>query len=177
MVEIKQFDDSQLEQVKEVVKSAFYREGKDSQFNEWNFIDDVRRDRAYIEELCFVAVDDSEYLGYVLLTEAHINANVGLVLGPLAVKDTHQKKGIGKQLVRYAIERAKALGYCWIALTGGDYYYQFGFEDASTYDVRINEGHPENKYLKLLILDESKTVHEGCIVFADSFYDANGELL
>ncbi len=177
MIKIKQFVNKDLELAMKVVKLAFYREGKDDKFNEWNFIDQVRSDKAFVDELCLIAISDDEYVGYNLLTKASISNENGLVLGPLAVKPTHQKRGVGKKLVEYAIDKAKELGYKWIALIGGDYYYQFGFKNASSYGVIISDDHPENKYLKILVLSEDKVVNEGKIKFADSFYDESGELL
>ena len=177
MVRIKQFESDDLERAKEVVKLAFYRDGKNDEFNEWNFIDKVRKDKSFVDELCLIAISEDEYVGYNLLTKASIGNENGLVLGPLAVKPNHQKLGVGKKLVEHAIEKAKELGYSWITLTGGDYYYQFSFKDASSYGVIIGEDHPENKYLKILILSDDEYVPEGNIKFADSFYDENGELL
>lgn len=177
MIRIKQFENKDLELAMEVVKLAFYREGKDDEFNEWNFINQVRSDKSFVSELCLLAIIEDEHVGYNLLTKAGINNEEGLVLGPLAVKPTYQKLGVGKKMVEYAIEKAKELGYKWIVLTGGDYYYQFGFEDASLYGVIISDDHPENKYLKILVLAEDKVVTEGSIKFAEPFYDENGELL
>lgn len=177
MVRIKQFESKDLEFTKEVVRLAFYRDGKDDEFNEWNFIDHVRNDKSFVDELCLIAVTEDEYIGYNLLTKAFIGNERGLVLGPLAVKPSHQKLGVGKKLVEHAIEKAKELEYRWISLTGGDYYYQFSFKDASTYGVIIGDGHPENKYLKILILTDDDYVCSGKLKFADSFYDENGDLL
>lgn len=177
MVKIKKFENSQLNEVKKVVKEAFYFEGKDLKFNEWNFIDSIRNDKAYIEELCLTAINDKEYIGYILLTEASINEDKGLALGPIAVKSSKQKMGVGKKLVREAINKAKDMGYDWIILVGGDYYYQFGFCDAEKYDIKISENHPENKYIKIIILNENTVINNGYLKFADSFYNENGELL
>jgi predicted N-acetyltransferase YhbS len=177
MVRIKQFESKDLERSMEVVRLAFDRDGKDEKFNEWNFIDQVRNDKSFVDELCLIATVEDEFVGYNLLTKASIGNESGLVLGPLAVKPTRQKLGVGKKLVEHAIEKAKELGYRWISLTGGDYYYQFSFKDASTYGVMIDDGHPENKYLKILILSNDDYVCGGKLKFADSFYDENGELL
>lgn len=166
----------EIERVKEVVKEAFYREDKDLLNNEWEFVDKVRSDEGYVEELSLVAMIDDEVVAYIIFTRAKVGASEGLVLGPLAVKPKYQALGVGKELSEYGLERAKALNYKWISVLGGDYYYQFGFEDALDYSLVIEEGLDENKYLKIMFLDHKRSV-SGKIRYCDTFYDGDGNLL
>lgn len=177
-MELRSVSKKDLQEVKDIVKSAFYREGKDEEFNEWKFVEKVTHDKGFVEELCQVAVLNGEIVGYILLAEAHIGKSKGLSLGPLAVSPAYQKKGIGKQLIRHGLEKAQGLGYEWVALTGGDYYLQFGFEPALQYDVILSENNPENEYLKILFLNRiSADKVCGVMRFCDSFYNEDGELL
>ncbi|WP_353094681.1 N-acetyltransferase [Tissierella praeacuta] len=178
MIEIRKATKNDLQEMKAIVKSAFYREGKDEIFNEWEFVEKVTYDKGFIKELCQVAVLDGKITGYILLSEAQIGNKKGLSLGPLAVTPVYQSKGIGKQLIKNGLDQAKALGYEWVALTGGDYYLQFGFEPALKYHIILSEDNPENEYLKILFLNRSN-VDKVCGVmrFCDSFYNENGELL
>lgn len=177
MTLIKQFEKHELEPIKELVKQAFYRDDKSEGFNEWNFVETIREDAAFVEEMCLIAKIEEEYVGYVLSTEAHIGGECGLVLGPIAVKPSHQKSGVGKNLMAHSIDKAKALGFKWIVILGGDYYYQFGFEDASLMEIIISENHPANGHLKIMLLSDEKMVSKGAIKFAGSFYNEDGELL
>ena len=178
MVKIRQATKYDLQDIKVTVKSAFYREGKDERFNEWEFVDRVTKDKDFVKELCQVAVLDDEIVGYILLSKAKIGDYQGLSLGPLAVKPIYQGKGIGKLLINNGIESAKALGYNWIALTGGDYYFQFGFEPALKYNIILSENNPENKYLKINFLNKINSIEIcGTMRFCDSFYNSEGELL
>lgn len=175
-ITIRQAGDNDIEEIKGIVKEAFDRPGKNEYFNEWEFVDKVRIDSGFIPELCLIATIDKEIVGYILLSKALIDKNGGLSLGPLAVKPSYQGKGIGKRLIDYGLKKAKEKGFEWIALTGGDYYTQFGFESALKYGVVLADNHPENPYLKIKFLDIKREV-SGKMRFCDSFYDENGELL
>jgi predicted N-acetyltransferase YhbS len=53
----------------------------------------------------------------------------GHMLGPLAVRPSHKSKGIGRELVRIAIEAARRKGSEAVILVGDPpYYMQLGFE-------------------------------------------------
>lgn len=173
---VRQAIDGDMEEIKTVVRSAFDRPGKNEYFNEWEFARRVRNDSGFFPELCFVATNNNQIIGYILLSKALIGLNQGLTLGPLAVKPSYQRKGIGKKLIEYGLEKAKELNFEWVALTGGDYYTQFGFESALKYDIVLGDNHPENPYLKIKFLGINRNV-SGEIKFCDSFYDENGELL
>lgn len=173
---IRQASDNDIGEIKSVVKAAFDRPGKDQYFNEWEFVDKVRNDSGFIPDLCLVAIIDSEIVGYILLSKALIGENEGLALGPLAVRPDCQRKGIGKRLIETGIEKAKEHEFDWIALTGGDYYRQFGFETALDYGIKLGDNHPENPYLKITFLNNNRNI-AGNMRFCDSFYDENGNLL
>lgn len=173
---IRQAADNDIFEIKEILRKAFDRPGKNESFNEWEFADKVRNDSGFIRELCFVATNNNQIIGYMLLSKALIGINEGLTLGPLAVKPSYQRKGIGKKLIEYGLEKAKGLNFEWIALTGGDYYTQFGFEPALRYGIVIGEDHPENLYLKIKFLNGNVSI-SGKIRFCDSFYDEDGDLL
>lgn len=177
MIEIKQFENQDLELIKAVVKEAFYREDKDSEFNEWNFVDRIRSDTNFVKALCFIAKNNEEYVGYNILTKGSIGGEEGLILGPIAVKPSYQRKGIGKKLIENATKKAENLGYRWIALIGGDYYFQFGFESGKRYGVKIASMHPGNDFVKIKFLNNTTTVSSGNIKFADAFYSDKDELL
>ncbi|MBS6194633.1 MAG: N-acetyltransferase [Clostridiales bacterium] len=175
---IETLDRKNLAHAKEALKDAFWREGKNSLFNEWEFAEILLNDRDYIKELCLIAIRNLEVVGYNALTPAMIGEKKGLALGPLGVKKNSQRQGIGKTLVKESIRRAKKLGYDWIVLLGGEYYAQFSFESAMPYGVFLEKDSPENKDIQILFLNEtSKSGLEGKLVYCDSFYDEDGQLL
>lgn len=178
MIEIREATENDLKAVKEVLKAAFYREGKDEVFNEWEFAEKVIGDKGFVKELCLIAVVEGKVIGYILLSKAQIGEHLGLSLGPLAVMPEYQNRGAGKQLVRKGLEQAKLLGYRYVALTGGEYYLQFGFEPALQHHIILSENNPENSSLKICFLSKSnKGEISGVMRFCDSFYNEKGELL
>jgi putative acetyltransferase len=177
-VEIRVVTKSGLPAVKAVLKEAFWRQGKSEVFNEWELAQRVMSDDGYIDELCLLAKDEDNVVGYILLSRATIGNLSGLSLGPVAVKPVRQKSGIGKALMRHALNKAKEMGFEWVAVLGGDYYRQFGFVDASDFGVVLSENNPENVYLKILFLqDDMRTIPGGKLRYCSSFYDADGALL
>lgn len=161
-----------------VLKEAFWRPGKNEAFNEWTLARRVISDEGYIPQLCMIAKEEDSVCGYILLSRASVAGRTGLSLGPLAVRSSYQRRGIGRALVRRALEKARAMGFEWVAVLGGDYYRQFGFEDSSDHGVILCAGHPENKYLKILFLN-GQGLHsiQGELRYCAAFYDESGALL
>ena len=109
-MEIKTFDNSYLQEVKNVLKDVFFNEYSKENYNEWEFAESVLKTNGYIPELCLIALEENQVIGYNALTIAKIGETEGLALGPLGVKQTYQNKGIGTCLVEESIRRAKRQG-------------------------------------------------------------------
>ena len=97
--------------------------------------ENIRRGRIPAEGLAIVARDhDGHVIGTVRLwnIEAGVNAEGTpintLLLGPLAVDEIYEGKGVGSALMRAAILEAKNRGHGAILLVGdAPYYERFGF--------------------------------------------------
>lgn len=95
----------------------------------------IRRNRIPAEGLALVARDrDGHVIGSVRLwnVEAGVNAEGravdALLLGPLAVDQAHEGRGIGSALMRAAITEARKRGHGAVLLVGdASYYERFGF--------------------------------------------------
>ena len=111
MEDIRTFRKGDLQNVKEVLRESFFVKGKDEVYNEWEFAESVLKTNGYIPELCLIALEENQVIGYNALTIAKIGETEGLALGPLGVKQTYQNKGIGTCLVEESIRRAKKAGY------------------------------------------------------------------
>ena len=108
--------------------------------------------------------------GYILLSRASIADSEGLGLGPLAVRSSCQSRGIGRALVRSALEKARDMGFEWVAVLGGGYYRQFGFMDAADLGLVIGEDHPENPFLKILFLrDQTVSIRRAVLRYCAAF--------
>lgn len=74
-----------------------------------------------------VAAEDDRLAGHVGLSRLR-SPERALALAPLAVAESARNRGVGSQLVRQALERAKRLGYGIVFVLGEpDYYERFGF--------------------------------------------------
>lgn len=93
----------------------------------------VREQGPHDRGLSFVAIaqDGEKLLGSVRMTwiETAGTGARGLLLGPLAVLDGLKGKGIGKALLRKAVDAAREAKAPYILLVGDKpYYWPFGFE-------------------------------------------------
>jgi len=80
-------------------------------------------------ELSLVARDGTKIVGSVRQTRILIGTLPALLLGPLVVHESYKNIGIGRELMRRAVESAKVKGYKLILLVGDESYYgRFGFK-------------------------------------------------
>lgn len=177
-MEIKTFERAYLQETKAVLKDAFFHEGSNEKFNEWEFAETVLESDGYLPELCVVALDGETLVGYNILTRAEIGGRPGLALGPLGVQKEYQNTGAGSALVKECVGRAAKLNHPWIALLGGDYYSRFGFEKGSPYGITVSDNAFDNEHLQILFLDKAaKNKISGKLVYCSAFYDSEGNLL
>ena len=75
-----------------------------------------------------------------------------LLLGPLAVDCTSQKRGIGAALMRHAIAAARARGHRAVLLVGDAAYYgRFGFSAAQTGALWMPGPYEQSRLLALAL--------------------------
>ena len=105
----------------------------------------VRASPGYVRELTFVAEDDGEPVGFTMLSYVRAGERDVLILTPMAIRPDRQRTGIGKLIVRAALDAAEARGEPVVLVEGvPSYYPQFGFRSAGELgferpDVRIPE--------------------------------------
>lgn len=105
------------------------------------------RHRDGILDLSLVAeLNDGTLVGHIICSNAIVKTKdcelSVLNFGPLSVRPEYQKQGVGKALIRAMIEKASCLGYGAILFFGRpEYYPQFGFKEASVYDIYDAEGY------------------------------------
>jgi len=79
--------------------------------------------------LSFVAIAGDRLVGSVRLTGIRIGDAPALLLGPLAVAPHFANRGAGRELVRTALDAARAQGHRLVLLVGDrPYYGPLGFE-------------------------------------------------
>jgi predicted N-acetyltransferase YhbS len=88
----------------------------------------IREGGPHDRALSFVALCSGEVIASVRMTPIAAGKGRALLLGPLAVRPRHKGIGIGKKLVRVALEAAEKAGWGVVILVGDEPYYgPFGF--------------------------------------------------
>ncbi|MCL6706977.1 N-acetyltransferase [Pseudomonas sp. R2.Fl] len=89
----------------------------------------IREQGPHDRLLSFVCADNGETIASVRMTPVLAGAVKGHLLGPLAVRPSHKNMGIGRELVRIAIDAARRKGSEAVILVGDPpYYMPLGFE-------------------------------------------------
>ena len=102
----------------------------------------------FIPELAFVMEDDGKIIGQNVfvkaqITKSKVTAFPILTMGPICIANEYKRKGYGKILLDYSLEKAKALGYGAVCFEGNiDFYGKSGFDFASKFGIKYH-GLPE----------------------------------
>jgi putative acetyltransferase len=169
LIEIRQEIPSDIPAVYEVNQSAF---GQD---NEARLVDLLRKSNAYIPELSLVATADNQIAGHILFTKIKIVNEKGtefdsLALAPLAVRKDLQNKGIGGQLIRYGLNKAKELGHRSVIVLGHAHYYpKFGFVPAEKWRINAPFKTAANVFMAIELIQQGLTGVSGTVHYPKEF--------
>ena len=111
-------------------------------------LNQLRHDPAFIPELDFVMEEEGKLIGQNMFMRATIKADDGrdipiMTMGPICITPERKRKGYGKILLDYSLEKAKELGCGAVCFEGNiDFYGKSGFTQASTFGIRYH-GLPE----------------------------------
>ncbi len=95
----------------------------------------IREGGPHERALSFVATHAGDVIASVRITRIAAGEGRGLLLGPLAVRPAFKNLGIGRRLVRLALEAAANAGASLVLLVGDEPYYgPLGFK-------RVPRGH------------------------------------
>ena len=109
----------------------------------------LRNDKDFVPELDFVMEKDGRIIGQNIFVKAVICADDGrhipiMTMGPICIANDLKRKGYGKILLDYSIEKAKQMGVGALCFEGNiDFYGKSGFTYASEYGIRYH-GLPED---------------------------------
>lgn len=130
--------------VENLVRESFwnvYRPG----CSEHYVIHTLRDDKAFVKELDFVMEKDGEIIGQNMFMKTVIEADDGkiipvLTMGPICITNDLKRKGYGKILLDYSLQKASELGFGAVLFEGNiDFYGKSGFEYAKKFDIRYHD--------------------------------------
>lgn len=83
----------------------------------------IREGGPHERALSFVAMYQGAVIASVRMTRVAAGEGSALLLGPLAVRPDYKNLGIGRKLVRIAVEAAEKAGHGAVLLVGDEPYY------------------------------------------------------
>lgn len=104
----------------------------------------LRKDAAFVPELDFVMEANGQIIGQNMFMKAYIQADDGrkipiMTMGPICIAPDLKRKGYGKILLDYSLEKAKELGCGAICMEGNiDFYGKSGYRQASEFGIRYH---------------------------------------
>lgn len=125
----------------------------------------LRRGRAPARGLALVARNPAGLVGSVRLWNVAAGDTDALLLGPLAVDPDAQGDGVGANLMRLAIARARDLGHGGIILVGDpEYYARFGFTAQHTGGLVMPAPVERRRFLGLELTPGALARAEGTLI-------------
>lgn len=130
--------------VEHLVRESFwniYRPG----CSEHYVIHVLREDPAFVKELDFVMEQEGRLIGQNMFMKTIIEADDGriidvLTMGPIGILPELKRRGYGKALLDYSLEKAAALGFGAVLFEGNiGFYGKSGFDYAGKFGIRYHD--------------------------------------
>lgn len=143
-----------------LVREAFwnvYRPGCLEHF----VLNQLRDNPDFVPELDFVMEKDGKLIGQNIFMRAVIKVDDGrdipiMTMGPICIAPEFKRKGYGKILLDYSLEKAAEMGAGAVCFEGNiDFYGKSGFKTASTFGIRYH-GVPEGEDASFFLCKELK---------------------
>ncbi len=131
-------------EVENLIRESFwniYRPG----CSEHYVIHVLRDDPAFVRELDFVMEKDGAIIGQNMFMKTVINSDSGgdvpvLTMGPICIASGLKRRGFGKALLDYSLEKAAALGFGAVLFEGNIAFYgKSGFDYARNFGIRYHD--------------------------------------
>ncbi len=148
-------------EVENLVRESFwnvYRPG----CTEHYVLHQLRNDPAFVHELDFVMEKDGKLIGQNMFMRAFITADDGrnipiMTMGPICISPEFKRKGYGKKLLDYSLEKAAELGAGALCFEGNiGFYGKSGFTYAREFGIRYH-GLPDGADDSFFLCKELKT--------------------
>lgn len=146
--------------VENLVRDSFWNVYKPGALEHF-VLHELRKDKDFIKELNFVMLLNDEIIGQNIFAKANIKLDNGdlvpiLTMGPICIKNDLKRKGYGKILLDYTLEKATEMGFGAVCFEGNiDFYGKSGFDFASKYNIKYH-GLPDGADQSFFICKELK---------------------
>ena len=130
--------------VENLVRESFwnvYRPG----CSEHYVIHVLRDDPAFVRELDYVMEQNGKIIGQNMFMKTIINADDGreipvLTMGPICITPELKRKGYGKMILDFTLEKAAEMGFGAVLFEGNIAFYgKSGFDYASKFGIRYHD--------------------------------------
>lgn len=131
-------------EVEKLVRESFWNVYKPG-CSEHYVLHVLRDDSAFVKELDFVMEKDGRLIGQNVFVRTVINADDGrdidvLTMGPICIAPELKRKGYGKLLLDYSLEKAAEMGFGAVLFEGNiDFYGKSGFDYARKFGIRYHD--------------------------------------
>lgn len=138
---------SDYDEVENLVRESFWNVYRPGCFEHY-VLHCLRNNKDFVPELDFVMEKDGRIIGQNVFVKAKINSDAGreipiMTMGPICIANEFKRKGYGKNLLDYSLEKAKQMGVGALCFEGNiNFYGKSGFNFASKYGIRYH-GLPE----------------------------------
>ena len=131
-------------EVENLVRESFwnvYRPGCSEHF----VIHELRNEHAFIKELDFVMEKGGKIIGQNMFMKTVIEADDGrvidiLTMGPICITPELKRKGYGKMLLDYSLQKAAQMGFGAVLFEGNiGFYGKSGFDYAEKFGIRYHD--------------------------------------
>lgn len=145
-------------EVENMVRESFWNVYRPGCFEHY-VLRQLRNDPAFVPELDFVMEQNGKLIGQNMFMRAIIKADDGrnipiMTMGPICITPDLKRKGYGKILLDYSLEKAKELGCGAVCFEGNiDFYGKSGFTYASKFGIRYH-GLPEGEDASFFLCKE-----------------------
>lgn len=135
--------EEEYREVENMVRESFWNIYRPGCFEHY-VLNQLRNYPAFVPELDFVMELDGKLIGQNMFMRAIIKADDGrnipiMTMGPICITPDLKRKGYGKILLDYSLEKAKELGCGAVCFEGNiDFYGKSGFTQASKFGIRYH---------------------------------------
>ena len=131
-------------EVEDLIRESFWNVYKPG-CSEHYVIHVLRNDPAFVKELDFVMQQNGKLIGQNMFMRTVIDSDDGrdievLTMGPICITPELKRKGYGKILLDYSLEKALEMGFGAVLFEGNiDFYGNCGFTYAREYGIRYHD--------------------------------------